>query len=249
MRLLRLVHIGLPLVAACGGRVAPIVAPEPGDRVRITAPGVTSMVLFGGATRGEGIAAKLAGIAQHTTDIRITVLLGLLETLSALVLGVTLYAITREQDPHLAMLALTCRVAEGVGGMGMPRTLGLLWLATPAGALAPDTASTHALGAFLLNTGAWSPSATFFAIGSTIFSWLLLRGRMIPVALAWLGVLASVLLVVILPLQLAGLFGPQVDWFGAVTWLIWLPMLIFEVILALWLLIKGVAAPAPRPSP
>jgi hypothetical protein len=65
---------------------------------------------------------------------------------------------------------------------------------------------------------------------------------MIPIALAWLGVLASILLVVCLPLQLAGLRG------GAVTSFIWLPMLLFEVALARWLIIKGVAAPAPRQS-
>src|SRR6266487_1208082 len=34
----------------------------------------------------------------------------------ALVLAVTLYAITRDQDRDLAMLGLTCRVAEGVIG-------------------------------------------------------------------------------------------------------------------------------------
>ncbi|RPJ22488.1 MAG: DUF4386 family protein, partial [Chloroflexi bacterium] len=81
------------------------------------------------------------------------------------------------------------------------------------------------------------------------FSWLLLRGRLIPVVLAWLGVLASVLLVVILPLQLAGLFGGPTNWSASVTWLVWLPMLVFEVVLALWLLIKGVARPAPNVAP
>ena len=72
-------------------------------------------------------------------------------------------------------------------------------------------------------------------MGSTLFSWLLLRGRMIPVGLAWLGVLASVLLVVLCPLQLAGLLG------GPVTQFMWLPMLVFEVVLALWLA-AGLAA-------
>jgi hypothetical protein len=43
--------------------------------------------------------------------------------------------------------------------------------------------------------------AMYFAVGSTLFAWFLLRGRMIPVALAWLGVLSSALLVVILPLD------------------------------------------------
>jgi len=85
-------------------------------------------------------------------------------------------------------------------------------------------------------------------VGSTLFSWLLLRGRMIPVALAWLGVLASVLLVVILPLQRVGLFGGSRNWFSGITWLMWLPMLVFEVMFALWLIVKGVAVPARRQS-
>lgn len=202
------------------------------------AAGIASLVLFGRATGGEGIAAKLAGIAEHASEVRITVVLDLLQCFSALVLAVTLYAITREQDPDLAMLALTCRVGEGViGAVGIPSTLGLLWLATAAGASAPDTAAAQALGAFLLK-GNVALSATFFAVGSTLFSYLLLRGRMIPIPLAWLGVVASVLLVVGLPLQLAGFLR------GPLTSLMWLPMLAFEVPLALWLLIKGVAMPA-----
>jgi hypothetical protein len=203
------------------------------------AAGITSMRLFAGATSGEGVAAKLAGIAQHATAIRLTVLLNPIENLSALVLAVTLYAITREQDRDLALLAMACRLAEGIGGMDVSRALGLLWLTTATGATAPDAAATPALGAFLLNTGGWGATAFFFAVGSTLFSWLLLRGRMIPVALAWLGVFASILLVVYLPLQLAGLLGP-------VTSFIWFPILLFEVVLGLWLIIKGVAAPTPR---
>lgn len=205
------------------------------------AVGVTQMVLFGGATAGEGTAAKLANMAQHATDVRVNVVLGLLTCFVALTLGVALYAITREQDPDLAMLALICRVGEGViGGIFIPMTLGLLSLATAAGANAPDAAAAQALGSFVLTTRSWNPiiAATFFAVGSTLFSWLLLRGRMIPVALAWLGVVASVLLVVGLPLQLAGVLR------SPVTLLMWLPMAAFEIPLGLWLLIKGVAASA-----
>jgi len=154
------------------------------------------------------IAAGISSLALagrgHATDV-----LSLLTSFSALVLGVTLYAITREQDADLALLGLTCRVIEAIPG---------------------------------------HEGAIFFAVGSTLFSWLLLRGRMIPIALAWLGVLASVLLVVILPLQRAGLLGGLTSWSSSVTWLIWLPALVYEVALALWLLIKGVAAPAPKQS-
>jgi len=209
------------------------------------AVGIAGLVVSGRATSGEGTAAKLASIAQHASDMRVAALLALFTALAALLLGVTLYAITRDEDPDLAMLALICRVVEGVNNaISMPTSLRLLWLATAAGADAPGTEARHALGAYLLY-GQGGGSAMFFAVGSTLFSWLLLRGRMIPVGLAWLGVLASALLVVILPLQLAGLLG-SLNWFGVITWLTWLPMLVFEVTLALWLIVKGVGMPVKR---
>jgi hypothetical protein len=212
------------------------------------AASITSMVLFGRATAGDGVAAQLAAIRQHAMDLRLTVLLSLLLSLSALVLAVTLYAITRHEDRDLAVLGLTCRVAEGIGGMDVSRTLGLLWLATAPVAAAPDAGAASALGAFFLKMeGMFNASATFFAVGSLIFSWLLLRGRFIPLALAWLGVLSSLVLVACLPLQLAGLLGP-VGWFAAVTRLMWYPMLVFEISLGLWLLIKGTAAPPTSPT-
>jgi hypothetical protein len=199
-----------------------------------------SMVLLERASSGEGIAAKLASVAQHAADVRVAVVLSLLGCFSALVLAVTLYAITREVDADLAMLALTCRVAEGViSGIAITETLGLLWLATATGANAPDPGAAHALGAYLLRED-MAVTATFFTVGSTLFSYLFLRGRMIPVALAWLGVLASVLLVVGLPLQIADVLR------GSITQLMYLPMLAFEISLGLWLLIKGVAAQATR---
>ena len=202
--------------------------------------GITSMVLSGRATAGEGVAAQLGSIAQHASDVRLTILLTLIMNLSALVLGVTLYAITRDQDRDLAMLGLTCRVAEGISGMDVSGTLGLLWLATATDAPARDAGGASALGGFLLKMSqTMGASATFFALGSTFFSWLLLRGRIVPTPLGWLGVIASVLLVVGCPLVLAGLLR------GPVTTYMWLPMLLFEVVLALWLITKGVPATAP----
>ena len=193
-----------------------------------------SMVLFARATGGAGLAAKLAGIAQHAADLRLAVVLSLGGCFSALVLAVTLYAITRDQDPDLAMLGLTCRVGEGlIGAASVPATVALLQLATVTGPEAPDGPATQALAAFVLEQ---SPlvSALFFAVGSTLFAWLFLRGRLIPVPLAWLGVVASLLLVVGLPLQLAGLLS------GPVTQLMWVPVAVFELTLGPWLIIKGV---------
>lgn len=67
---------------------------------------------------------------------------------------------------------------------------------------------------------------------------------MIPTALAWLGVVASGLLVVVLLLQLAGLFGGPMRWSSPAIWIVSLPVLVFELALAVWFLVKGVATPA-----
>ncbi len=206
------------------------------------ATGIPAMVLFRRATSGDTIAAKLAAVARHASDVRVATLLVMVGCFSALVLAVTLHAITREEDPDLAMLGLVCRVAEGViSGMSIFGTLALLWLATATGVDSPDPAAARALAAYLLRDD-MAVTATFFAVGSTAFAWLLLRGRMIPTPLAWLGVVASVLLVIGLPLQMTGVLG------APITSLMYLPMLAFEVPLALWLLVKGVATSATTQS-
>ena len=207
--------------------------------------GICSELLMHQARGVDGDAAKLARIGQYATNVRLTILITLLECLSALVLAVTLYGITRDEDHELAMLGLVSRVAEGVLGSlnNIPSYLGLLWLAKAGvGTGVPDIPTTNALRAFLLMPGPSVPiGAIFFAVGSLIFSYLLLRGRMVPVSIAWLGVFASGLLVVVLPLQLAGFStGPLTGYYQ------WLPALVFQVVLALWLLIKGVATPATR---
>ena len=198
-----------------------------------------SLVLFDRATRGEAMSAKLSSLALHANDVRLAAVLTLLGCFSALVLAVTLYALTREQDPDLALLGLTCRVAEGVtGAVSIPSMLGLLALATATGANAPDSVAAPGLVTFTLEPA--PIAATFFAVGSTIFSWLLLRGRIVPVWLAWLGVLGSAVAVVVLPLQLARVLT------GPMTQLMWIPVAVFELVLAVWLIIKGAAMPRSR---
>lgn len=204
--------------------------------------GICLELLMHQARGVDGGAAELMRIGQYATNVRLTILIALLECLSSFVLAVTLYGITRHEDHELAMLGLVCRVAEGVLGSpnNIPTYLGLLWLAKAGGAA--DVPTTNALRTFLLMPGASVPiGSIFFAVGSLIFSYLLLRGRMVPVSIAWLGVFASGLLAVTLPLQLAGfLSGPLTGYYP------WLPALVFQIVIALWFLIKGVATPATR---
>ena len=74
------------------------------------------MMLGSGASRGDTVTARLASVAAHAPQIRTTIILNLLANFSALVLGVTLYGITREEDNELAVFAMICRVCEGLSG-------------------------------------------------------------------------------------------------------------------------------------
>ena len=208
------------------------------------ATGIASMVLFGQAATGANVAAKLASITQHATEVRLSAVLMLLTFFEAVVLAVTLFALTYEEDLHLAILGLCCRVGEGVlGAAAAVSTMQLLPVAAAsATSAAPEAAAATALGTSLLDQGGSSFAINATCFASTLFSYLVLRARSIPVPLAWLGVVASVLLVVALPVQLAG-FLP-----ASLAWPIWMPMLAFEVTLAFWLLIRGVAVPARQRS-
>lgn len=206
------------------------------------AVGLTSMALDRRATDAEAGASKLASLATHAADVRTTLVLTVVMGLCALVLAVTLHALTREADAELARLAMFCRVGEGLLGLGgIPAGLGLLQLATTAGAPgAAAPAASAALGAYLLDVGGGNAlvCSILFAVGSTLFCCLFLRARTIPAGLAWLGVVASVVLVVTLPAQLGGVLeGPAAAY-------AWMPMLLFEVAFAFWLMIRGVAEPA-----
>lgn len=202
--------------------------------------GISSMMLGSGATRGDTVAEKLASVAAHAPQIRGTIVLNLLANFSALVLGVTLYGITREEDNDLAVFAMICRVCEGLSGaITLRESVALLKIAEMP---ASDAALANA-GVLFMPDAPMGIGATFFAVGSTIFSYLLLRGRMVPVPIAWLGVLSSALLVVLLPLQFIGVVSGIVTSFLVM----WLPALVFELSLAGWLLVKGAAPARGRP--
>ena len=127
-----------------------------------------------------------------------------------------------------------------LAAVGSIATLALLWLATDRSPM--STSDAKALGGVLFEARGWltGTSAILFSFGSTAYSWVLVRGRMIPALLGWLGILGSLLLVAILPLQLVGLVtGPFTQW-------VWLPMAAYEIPLGFWLLIRGVAAPTLR---
>jgi hypothetical protein len=202
-----------------------------------------SMVMFSRVTAGADVPAKLANVARHADDLRLMLLLDLCGAFCALTLAVTLYGITREEDHELATFGLVCRAAEGTLGAILVATNGLLWLATVSGESAPDVATAHTIGTLLLEIGSWqnASGAILFAAGSTAFCYLLLRGRMIPPPLAWVGVIGSAIVLTGVPLERISVLH------GLPAQLMWIPIAVFELTVAVWFIVKGVA-PTPRPA-
>lgn len=205
------------------------------------ATGITTMILSGRMLGpASDAASRLAHLAQHEGLARAIVLLTLPQFASAVILGVTLYALTRDEDGDLALLAMSCRLIEGaVGAMAAVHAWGKVNLVTAL----KNGGDPAVLGAILdsqlrLSAGTAVIPAWCFSVGSLLFCYLFLRARSIPVWLAWLGVFASALLVVLLPVTILGVLR------GPVEFVIWLPMLVFEIVFAIWLMLKGVAPPA-----
>ncbi|HEX7705207.1 MAG TPA: DUF4386 domain-containing protein [Thermoanaerobaculia bacterium] len=201
------------------------------------AAGLAETVLFSDAVGGGTASAKLTNVLLHETQLRLTVVLTLATVLSALALAVSLFVVTRDFDPGLALIGLTGRVAEGVlGAVYALPGLGLLSVARALDGQQSDH-EAEVLVALLVDArhNLMMLSAVCFAAGSLAFSWLLLTGRAVPKAVAWWGVLASALLLLALPVQIA------VNARGVLSMLVWIPMLLFEIVLAVWLMVRGVA--------
>src|SRR4051812_13998303 len=73
-----------------------------------------SMLLLERSTVGRDVSEKLASIAAHARDMRVAIVLTLFSCFAAIVLAVTLYALTRDEDQDLAMAGFACRVCEGL---------------------------------------------------------------------------------------------------------------------------------------
>jgi hypothetical protein len=166
--------------------------------------------------------------------------LALLTIFEALILAIALYMLTRDENGDLALFALTCRVVEGaLNAIPAIALLALLSVALQAStATGSEASNLNLLGSFLLKLQGWTVivSAPVFGVGSALYYFLFARARSIPVPLAYFGVISSALLVVAIPLE-----GMQLIK-GAMTFYVWLPSLLFELIFAPWLIIKGVAA-------
>jgi hypothetical protein len=202
------------------------------------------------AVRGQLIDASDAmatarNIMAHPTLFRAGLIADLCTLMLDLVLIASLYVVLSPVNRYLAQFALQVRVVEtalaaslSAYSLSVARTLG--------GANYLDAFNAEQLAALArLDIGTRGAAHyvvfAFLGLGSAVFAWLWHQSRLVPGVLAWLGVVASLLLMLG---SMVILFLPHWGPLVGMTYMI--PMFFFEVGLGGWLLIKGLRAPTQR---
>lgn len=172
--------------------------------------------------------ATLRNIAEHQTLYRGGLAYEVLMFASVIFLAWALYVVLREVDERLAFLGMLWRVAEGTLGAAAV-LLGLLISRLASGR------SDLAVAMLDLRAGAYDLVLVFISLGTLVNAWLFFRARLIPRALSVLGLVSFAAM-------LAGsLANVVLVERGSWTMAVYTPGIVFEVLIGVWLLVRGVA--------
>jgi hypothetical protein len=183
-------------------------------------------------------AKTAANIVAHGQLFRLGIATELTAFASLAVLVAALYAVLEPVNRNLALLASFWRLIEIAICVGMTLTsFDLLRFAGGADYMRPfDTDRLQALASrsIVAHGEAYTVGIFIFGLGSTVFSYLWFKSRYIPKALAGWGIFSSLLAAVC---TLAFVVYPRLG--DTLSPGCFLPILVFETAIALWLLTKG----------
>jgi hypothetical protein len=184
-------------------------------------------------------AATAANILGHELLFRIGFTAELLHLTADVGVATILYALFRQVDRNLALLAafmrLACDIVLAVASLSHFVALRLLKGGDFLASFAPEQLQSLALLALRLHGDGYAISLVFFAFACLALGYLILRSRLLPRAIgALMAIAGACYLVQTLAHFLAPAFGASL--FPA----IFVPIFAAELSLALWLTVKGV---------
>jgi len=204
---------------------------------------VTSLAagVLSGPILAGSISKVLVNVSHDLAPMRASIVLELLTSVGIMVLASLLYIVLRDGHRIVALVALVLWLAEAV--MVAVSMLGLYALlslgAACIGAGTPASSSYQTLGTLFLgvNQHAGDIDMLFFCLGAVLWYALLFRSRLVPRVLSLWGLLA-VLLVFVGTLLFVWdrSLNPSIA--------LYVPYVPFELVIGLWLLIKGASLPA-----
>lgn len=182
----------------------------------------------------------LINAAPHALQIGQSVLIGLAMGLVSLTVACLLYPIFKRNSPSIALFyfALVCAgfaltVAENISMMSM---LSLSKAYAETGGA--QEALYQGLRIVVKETRNWTHYLSLLVSGATLFTFYLatLRGSLIPRLLSYIGLLAVCTQIVSISMPVLG---------GEVDFRLIAPLGICQIVLALWLLVKGFRTATP----
>jgi hypothetical protein len=176
----------------------------------------------------------LLGLAGQDTQVISGVLLLVVQTVAVVGIAVLLYPVLRLEHSGLALGYVAARTIEGV--LVLVGALSVLALVTLSRDQA-EAVGAPPLGEVLAATYDWSyllGPMLFFSVSALILYPMLLRARLVP---AWLPVWGLAGGLLLLARTVAELYGADLS--GVAQGLLAAPIGINEMVLALWLIIKG----------
>lgn len=180
-------------------------------------------------------------IMAHETLFRINIACNLIYVVNVVVLLAALYVILKPVNRNLALVAAFCRLVYalmwGVTAFNMLGALRLLGDAAYLPVFEADQLQT--LARLHIAIDAYYVGLPFWGLASTVCSYLWFKSRYIPRALAAFGVISSAWCVIC---AFAFIVFPHFETTVNAYWFD-MPMVIFELALGFWLLLKGL-----RPS-
>jgi hypothetical protein len=180
----------------------------------------------------------LTGVSDNIAQIRVSNLIALGNSLAIIVLGVLFYIVFNREYQTVALVALAFFLAEAitlaVSKIGTYALIPLSQEFVEVGA--PASPNFQTLGDFLYHgvyRFGYQIHMLFFCMGGILWYYLLLKSGYVPSALSIWGLVAVCLLTI--P-TLLDLYNPESK---SVLMILALPYAPFELVLGLWLVLKG----------
>ncbi len=218
--------------------------------------GVLFIVATGAAIVGDQLvrpirddADYLSTFASHETRVILSVVSELVLAGAVISIAALLFPYLKRQHEGLAVGYVGARIIEGaiiiLGGISS-----LLLLTLSRDFLAGDSSETATFepsGTLLLETREWTDAlgtATVFGISALILYGLMYRSELVPRWLSGWGFVAAVLVVVA---GIRGLYGHSPS--SALSVVLTLPIGVQEMVLAVWLIVRGFTTPTTATGP
>lgn len=182
-------------------------------------------------------AATVDNIMNNELRFRISIASEIIMYALVVLLAHALYVILKTVNKNLALLAMLWRIGEAVIGAGVAVLTGFIPLLLLNGKAAFEQDQLQSLvGLFLqLRSAGLDVVLIFIGMGGTVFCYLFFTSKYVPRILAIWGMITYLSM---LTLALVSILSPSLP--ESVKMTFYAPGGLFEIIIGLWLLIKGV---------